>query len=161
MKTISDADRISLQRACVAEHMSAENAHDWPAVYRTFVQDDRANYDVVPLSTQFPGLKGVIDFYEAFVSAIPDLSLIVTAAYDTPGCSIREVTLSGTHQGEFAGVRPTGQKVTFELAAFYLFGDNASKLVAERVYFDMETVLRQMRGEANVPTGLGLAQRKA
>ena len=47
-----------------------------------------------------------------------------------------------------------------ELAAFYLFGtgENVDKLVAERVYFDNEILLRQMRGEADVQTGIGLAE---
>jgi hypothetical protein len=35
------------------------------------------------------------------------------------------------------------------------------KLVAERIYFDNEILLRQMRGEADAPTGLGLATRSA
>jgi hypothetical protein len=48
-------DTIQLQRAVVAEHFRAENAHDWAAVHETFVQSDRAYYDVVPLSTRYKG----------------------------------------------------------------------------------------------------------
>ena len=40
-------------------------------------------------------------------------------------------------------------------------GEEAGKLVAERIYFDNEILLRQMRGEADAPTGLGLATRSA
>lgn len=160
MTTLSEQERIALQRACIVEHMRGENAHDWPAVYETFIRDERASYDVVPLSTHFAGFAGVVDFYQAFDAAVPDFRLVNTAEYDVAGCSIREVTVTGTHQAEFCGVQPTGQKVKFELAAFYLFGQGAEagKLLTERVYFDLETVLRQMRGEPDAPTGVGLAE---
>lgn len=163
MKRMNDEELIAIQRACIVEHMRGENAHDWPAVYETFIQDERASYDVVPLSAHFAGFSGVVDFYKAFDAAVPDFVLTNTAEYDVPGCSIREVTVTGTHQAEFCGVQPTGQKVRFELAAFYLFGDGeeAGKLKTERVYFDLETVLKQMRGEAGAPTGVGLKERAA
>ncbi|PTB17556.1 hypothetical protein C9I57_28090 [Trinickia symbiotica] len=158
---LSDAERIALQRDCIIEHMRAENAHDWDAVYDTFIRDERSSYDVVPMSTVFSGFKGVQEFYAAFDAAFPDFVLRATSAYDVPGCSIREVTVTGTHRSEFCGIQATGRPVTFELAAFYLFGDGdeAGRLLAERIYFDLETVLRQLRGEANAPTGVGLVDR--
>lgn len=156
-------DTIQVQRETIIEHMRAENAHEWPAVYDTFINDSTAFYDVVPLSNKFEGIAGVKDFYQIFDSAVPDFFITVTGEYDTPGCSIREVTITGTHQGEYCGVQPTGQPISFELAAFYIFGtgDQAGKLLAERIYFDNETVLRQMRGEADAPTGVGLARQPA
>jgi hypothetical protein len=46
------------------------------------------------------------------------------------------------------------------MSVFYLFGtdEDADKLIAERIYFDNELVLRQMRGDADVPTSIGLAK---
>ena len=41
-------DTIERQREIVARHIRGENEHDWATVYDTFVQDDRAYYDVVP-----------------------------------------------------------------------------------------------------------------
>ena len=86
--------------------------------------------------------------------------LTVTGEYDTPGCSIREVTITGTHLGEYGGVPASGNRVAFELAGFFLFGsgENAGKIVAERAYFDNEILMRQIRGEADAPTGIGLAE---
>jgi len=54
---------IERQREIVAEHIRGENEHNWPAVYDTFVQDERAYYDVVPLGTRFKGIEGVRGFY--------------------------------------------------------------------------------------------------
>jgi hypothetical protein len=90
-------DIIRLQRQTVSEHFRAENAHDWPAVHNTFVQTESAYYDVVPLSTMFKGISGVKDFYQSIAAALPDFQVTVSAEYDTLGCSIREVTLTGTH----------------------------------------------------------------
>ncbi len=153
-------DIIQLQRATIDEHIRAETAKDWEAVYDTFVQGDAAYYDVAPLATRFNGIAGVQDFYQTISAALPDFQIIVTGEYDTPGCSIREVTLKGTHQGEYMGVPASGHRVTFEVAGFFLFGsgENAGKIMCERVYFDNEILLRQMRGEADAPTGIGLAE---
>ena len=51
---------IRIQRATVDEHIREENAHNWPAIYGTFVQDEGfAFYDVVALHAHFAGLTGV------------------------------------------------------------------------------------------------------
>ena len=152
-------DMIQLQRATVDEHIQTENAKDWEGVYNTFVQSEEAYYDVVPLATRFQGLAGVKGFYQAINAAFPDFQITVTGDYDTPGCSIREVTISGTHLGEYGGVPASGNRVTFELAAFFLFGEgeNAGRLLSERIYFDNELLMRQIRGEVDAPTGIGLA----
>ncbi len=136
--------QIECQRAIVAEHMRRENAHDWPGVYDTFVQDEHAHYDVVPLHTSFQGIDGVRQFYELIAAALPDLQIRVTAQYDTPGCTICETEISGTHQGPYLGLAPTGNPIKIQLAAFYEFNDDTSKLTAERIYYDQASVLAQM-----------------
>ena len=62
---------IERQREIVARHIRGENEHDWAAVYDTFVQDDRAYYDVVPLGARFKGIEGVRGFYESIAAARP------------------------------------------------------------------------------------------
>lgn len=151
---------IELQRATVDEHIRWENVKDWEGVYNTFIQSEEAYYDVVPLATRFKGLSGVKDFYQAIDAAFPDFQITVTGAYDTLGCSIREVTIKGTHLGEYGGVPASGRRVTIELAAFYLFssGQDAGKLISERIYFDNALLMRQIHGEANGLDGIGLAE---
>jgi predicted ester cyclase len=102
----------------------------------------------------------VKDIYQVINAAFPDFQITVTGEYDTPCCSIREVTINGTHLGEYMGVPASGNRVTFEAAAFSLFGagENAGKIVCERIYFDSAILMRQLRGEADAPTGIGLAE---
>jgi predicted ester cyclase len=159
-------DLIRIQRATVDEHIREENAHNWPAVYNTFVGDEEsAFYDVVPLHTHFAGLTGVRDFYRAAEAAFPDFRIDVWGEFDTAGCSIREVTISGTHKGDWCGVAGTGRPVRFHLAGLFLFGtgENSAKLVAERVYFDNETVMQQINGklDASAVPDFGSENRKA
>jgi steroid delta-isomerase-like uncharacterized protein len=136
---------VEKQREVVARHIRGENEHDWPAVYDTFVQDERAHYDVMPLSTTFKGIDGVRSFYQAIASALPDLHVDVVSEYDVPGCSIREVVITGTHQGEFAGIQPHGNRVRIEMAGFYTFDSAEGKLISERIYYDQASAVEQMQ----------------
>ena len=74
---------IERQREIVARHIRAENEHDWTAVYDTFVQDDRAHYDVMPLGAVFKGMEGVRGFYQSIAAALPDLRIDVLYSLDT------------------------------------------------------------------------------
>jgi steroid delta-isomerase-like uncharacterized protein len=152
MEVQAMSDIVERQKEIVARHIRGENEHDWAAVYDTFVQDDRAHYDVVPLSAVFKGIEGVRGFYQAIAAALPDLRIEVRSEYDVPGCSIREVVISGTHKGEFAGVKPLGNTVRIEMAAFYTFDATSEKLIAEKIYYDQAGALEQMRGKETAIT---------
>ena len=162
MIAITVEERIALQRATIEEHIRQENAKEWEKVYDTFVRDERSFYDVVPMSTHYEGIRGVQDFYEALTVALPDFVITVTGEYDLPGYSWREVTVTGTHRSEFAGITPQNHVVRFEIAALYLFSDdNPGKLIAERAYWDNDSIFRQMKGEADAPRGgVGLTDRE-
>lgn len=151
--------RIALQRRTVAEHVRVESDKDWSAVHDTFVNSAESFWDAVPLCTTFRGPAGVAGIYAAFDTALPDFSVEVTSEYHTLGASILEVTIRGTHRGEYCGIPAGGNRVRFEAVALFGDGDASAKLVGERVYFDNETVLRQMRGEPRAATGVGLAER--
>lgn len=135
---------LERQREIVARHIRAENEHDWPAVFDTFVQDERAHYDVMPLGRSFKGIDGVRGFYQAIAAAMPDLRIDVISEFDVPGCSIREVVISGTHQGEYLGIKPLGNRVRIEMAALYAFDEDSGRLISERIYYDQASTVQQM-----------------
>jgi predicted ester cyclase len=115
-----------------------------------------------PHGGQVRGHRRRKDLYQSIHAALPDFEVTVTHEYHVPGTTILEATLSGTHQGEYLGVEPEGNPVTFEVCAVFEFGEgeDAGKILCERCYFDNETLLRQMRGEADASTAvLGLAER--
>ena len=142
-------DIIRIQRETVDEHVRQESSKNWQGVYDTFVPDETAFFDVVPFNTRYSGIAGVKAFYQAAHAAFPDFKIDVWGEYDSPGCSIREVTISGTHTGEWCGIPGTGRHIRWQIAGFFLFhtGEQAGKLLAERIYFDNDTIMRQIRGD--------------
>jgi hypothetical protein len=139
---------IEHQRQTIAEHIRHEQAKSWPEVYGTFtpVEAD-AYYDVVPFQVRFPQMTGVVDFYETFSKAFPDFQIIVHTEHDLPGLSIREVQIKATHRGEYCGLQASGRKVSIPLIGLFLFDQTSGHLNAERIYFDNNTILAQIRGE--------------
>ena len=139
---------IERQRKTISEHIIHEEAKDWPGVYGTFTPNhDEAYYDVVPFQMRFQKLKGVADFYQAMAGAFPDFQIIVHTQSDVPGVSVLEVQIEGTHKGEYGGVPATGRRISFPLLALFLFEKATGDLIAERIYFDNNTILAQIRGE--------------
>lgn len=145
--TWTDAERIARQRETVALHISLENSQQQSRVLdETFVTEG-AFYDVVPGVTHLEGLEGVAGFYEMLFATLPDIHIEVSHEYDVPGCSIREGVVTGTHSAEFAGVPASGNFVSFAFCGLYLFGDDPTRLVAERAYWDNDGLIKQLRGE--------------
>jgi steroid delta-isomerase-like uncharacterized protein len=146
--SLSPEALIDLQRKTVAEHIRNEQIKDWPEVYRTFTpHEEDAYYDVVPFQTRFRKMKGVVDFYEAFTLGFPDFQIAVHTEQDVPGVSIREAQITGTHKGEYCGIQATGRRVSIALMGFFLFDMATGHLNAERIYFDNNTILAQIKGE--------------
>lgn len=144
---MTDKERVELQRKCVEQHVALENSHQLDRVLpETFVQEG-AFYDVAPGLAHFEGLQGVRDFYDMLFNTLPDIHIVMTHEYDVPGCCVREGYVTGTHSAEFAGVPASGNPVSFPFAAMYLFGDDPTRLLAERAYWDNDGLIRQMRGE--------------
>jgi len=139
---------IDLQRKTIEQHIRHEQIKDWPEVYRTFTPHaEDAYYDVVPFQTRFRKMQGVTDFYDVFTRAFPDFHITVHTEQDVPGVSIREAQITGTHNGEYCGIQAPGRRVSVPLMAFFLFDATTGYLNAERIYFDNNTVLAQIRGE--------------
>jgi steroid delta-isomerase-like uncharacterized protein len=146
--SLSSEALVEVQRKTIEEHVRTEQIKDWPGVYRTFTpHSENAYYDVVPFQTRFRKMQGVIDFYEAFTRGFPDFQITVHTEQDVPGVSIREAQIIGTHNGEYCGIPATGRRVSVPLMAFFLFDKRTGHLEAERIYFDNNTILAQIRGE--------------
>lgn len=64
---------------------------------------------------------------------------------------IAEFDLLGTHLGPLRSLPPTGRSFRCRMAAFFLF--EGDRITCERVYFDQNTILRQL-GIAHDPSSL-------
>ena len=64
---------------------------------------------------------------------------------------IVEANLYGTHEGPLRGLPPTGRSFQMRFCAVFVFEED--RLVCERVYFDQNTILRQL-GIAHDPSSV-------
>jgi predicted ester cyclase len=88
------------------------------------------NYDVLdeilapgfvdhdPAPDQGPGIEGLKGFFRKMRSAFPDLKAEADEIAATDDHVAMRYTLSGTHEGEFQGVAPTGR--SFKVSALQL-----------------------------------------
>lgn len=127
--------------AIVDEHIERENAHDLDGILATF--GDQARYDDEAWAEQHIGPAGVRGYYEALLTAMPDLKIEVLHRYASPEAVAYEVIISGTHLGPWRGVPATAKPLRFPLVAVYTFTDD-DRLAGERIYYDRATVLRQL-----------------
>ena len=74
------------------------------------IASDITDHDPAP--GQAPGLEGVKQYFSSLHTAFPDLHVDVKGMIAEEDKVAARVTMSGTHQGEFMGIDPTGNRVT-------------------------------------------------
>lgn len=140
----ASADK-ALQRARIArveEHVRHENAHDLDGVMKTFSAS--SYYDEEPWGEHHVGHGAVRGHYEQLFGAAPDLFIDIRRRHATEEAVILECQISGTHEGPWRGLPPTGRRIQFPICAVYDFEDDGDKLAGERIYYDRATVLNQL-----------------
>jgi steroid delta-isomerase-like uncharacterized protein len=63
-----------------------------------------------------------------------------------------ELVLTGTHEGEFFGFRPTGRKVRWNASAFYTLAPGGRQIAREAYYYDLQSLTSQL-GAAEAAEG--------
>ena len=144
-------EQTQRQHGIVTAHIAAENAHDWNAASAGFTETGTAFRDMLLVATAFKGVRGVRAFYDTIGKAIPDLHIEIKSQNDLPGCTVCEGVLTGTHLGEYMGIRPRGNPIRMDVTLYYFFDEKTEKLVAQRMYFDQASLLRQMQGAHGRP----------
>jgi steroid delta-isomerase-like uncharacterized protein len=146
-------DRRALRLALVEQHIRLENQHDLAGVLGTF--GENARYDDEAWGEHYEGSAGVRAFYEQLMTALPDLEIAVERQHLTDDAIVVEVTIRGTHLGEWRGLPATGRKIEIPLCGVYTFDEN-DRLAGEKIYYDRATVLRQMGIFHEPQTALGM-----
>ena len=133
----------------VREHMDSENRHEYDATIDTF---HHPRYELIGTGQVYDGLEEVARYFEETRTAFPDQTNELIALHHADDAVLVEADLRGTHDGPLRGLPPTGRKFEMRFLAIFLF-DGDDKLVCERVYFDSNTILRQL-GVAHDPMSL-------
>jgi len=133
-------DEVRTRReATVREHMESENRHEFDITIDTF---HHPRYEIVPTGEVYDGEEQVREYFRATRNAFPDQRNELIALHHADDGVIAEFLLKGTHQGELRGIPPTGREFTCRCVALFLFEED--RLVCERVYFDVLTIMTQL-----------------
>ena len=134
------SDEIRDRReATVREHMESENRHEFDVTMGTF---HHPRYEIVPTGEVYDGEQEVREYFRATRAAFPDQRNEPIALHHADDAVVAEFLLKGTHRGELRGIAPTGRKFTCRCVALFLFEED--RLVCERVYFDVLTIMSQL-----------------
>jgi len=134
--------------AIVNEHVRLENGHDFPACIAVF---HHARYEIIPTGEVYDGPEAVDGFLEQNRKAFPDFVFVPDRIVGAENGVQVEGRFTGTQQGTWRGLPPTGRKVDFKMCI--LFDFEGERMVLERVYFDLNTPLQQL-GVADDPNSL-------
>jgi len=143
------ADILARREEIVRAHMDAEHRGDWNAALETF---HAPRYEIVCTGETHEGPAAVEAFYDETAVAFPDLKLELVALHHAEDTVVVEADLIATHLGPWRGLPPTGRPVRYRMCNLFVFEED--KLICERMYFDLLTVLKQI-GIARDPVSLG------
>ena len=138
---MTEVDNITSLRqrreAIVRQHAEAENRRDVEATVATFHQP---RYEVN--GTPSDGEQAVRELLQGLMTGFPDFHGDITTLRHADDAVVMEVTITGTHDGEWGGIPPTGRRIEVPVAAIFEF--NEDRLQCEKVYMDFATLLTQI-----------------
>ena len=122
-------------------YVAAWNGHDADRLTSLFAED--GSYGEFGLGRVMLGQEEIRRYLIATFAALPDLTVTPTGEPLTSGERVfSKWLMTATHQGEFAGVPPTGKR--FELRGGSALLTKGDKIVRGADYFDVASVVRQV-----------------
>jgi steroid delta-isomerase-like uncharacterized protein len=127
------------REAIVLEHFRAENAHDIDGVIATF---HHPHYEMMHLGREHDGEEEVRSLIAGLINGLPDIHAEPGRLRHLEDAVVVECVTTGTHDGFFAGLAPTGKRIKARSACIFEF--DGDRLMCEKVYLDLATILRQL-----------------
>ena len=84
----------------------------------------------------------VRDLLQELMTGLPDFQVETEKMHHADDAVIGEARITGTHHGTFNGIPATGRRVEVSMAAIFDFDED--RLLCEKVYYDVATVLVQL-----------------
>ena len=135
---MSKDDNVAAQ-----QHLAGSiNNGDVDAGVETFAED-AVDHDPVP--GQGPGREGFRDFWKTITAAFPDAHIEPRHEVVDDEHVVVAYTLTGTHEGEFAGIAPTGKSISINGIQIGRFEDG--KIVERWGSSDELGIMKQLGAE--------------
>ena len=90
------------------------------------------------------GKLAVEELLSGVFNGFPDFRVNIEKTHHSEDAVILEARMTGTHRGDWAGIKATGRIMDVPVACIFEF--DGDKLVCEKVYFDMATLANQLTG---------------
>jgi steroid delta-isomerase-like uncharacterized protein len=97
------------------------SAHDIDG-FGDILADDFVDHEELPGLS--PSKDGVMAFFRMYIAAFPDLRMTAEDVIASGDKVVARARATGTHQGEFMGMPPTGRHVDVQLVDIIRFGDD-------------------------------------
>jgi steroid delta-isomerase-like uncharacterized protein len=134
----SEYDEI---RALWKRHSIAEDERDLAGLISTLTED--CVYELVQTGHRWEGHEGAARFYMQLLTAFPDIKFELTNIVIGPQGVCEEADVTGTHQAEWLGRPPSGERVAFRVVIFFPWNPEKRLFDGERVYFDADGVFAE------------------
>jgi steroid delta-isomerase-like uncharacterized protein len=131
------------ENVAAQEHLAGSiNAGDVDAGVETFAED-AVDHDPAP--DQGPGREGFRAFWKTITAAFPDAHIEPRHEVTDDEHVVVAYTLTGTHEGEFEGIAPTGRKIKINGIQIGRFEDG--KIVERWGSSDELGIMKQLGAE--------------
>jgi predicted ester cyclase len=115
-------------------HSIAEDERDLPGLLATLTQD--CVYQLESTGHRWQGHEGAARFYTGLLTAFPDIDFRLTDIVIGPQGVCEEARVSGTHQGEWLGLAPSGESLEWTVVIFFPWDRERRLFRGERVYVE-------------------------
>jgi steroid delta-isomerase-like uncharacterized protein len=124
------------------KHVLAENRRDIEGLLATLIDDPL--YIIMATGLEYRGKTGVTSFYQGLFDGMPDAAFDLKTVTVGEEMVVEESVFRGTHTGPLFNIPPTGKYITFPLIIMFPFDLASERFKGERMYFDFNTLLKQM-----------------
>ena len=119
-------------------HSIAEDRRDIDGLIATLSPD--CVYEIVVTGQRWDGHDGARRFYTELFAAFPDNAFALSEIVVGPQGVFEVATLTGTNQGPWAGVEPSGLRVALEVLILFPWDPATERFTGERIWFDRGSV---------------------
>ncbi len=116
------------------QHSLAEDARNLPGLLATLTDD--CVYELVQSGHEWHRHDGAALFYGGLLGAFPDIHFDLTHLVIGPQGVCEEASVTGTHEGEWLGVAPSGERLAWRVVIFFPWDPERRLFGGERVYVD-------------------------
>jgi len=113
-------------------HSIAEDKRDLPGLLSTLTED--CVYELVQTGHRWEGHEGASGFYLGLLGAFPDIDFKLSGIVIGPQGVCEEADVTGTHEAEWLGIEPTGERLAWKVTIFFPWDREQRRFQGERVY---------------------------